>query len=166
LKAPGPAWDLALRRRSSLRKFAGGARWSHPTYDETLSQVVLVGGHLEVDSGFLGLGTSLYAHQEVAVWNGGAWVAYPRGGLMFSMGWNPPGSSNGRLGLTWHAAAYDPHLKQIVIYGGLLGCAYNNDVCDPDNQQDNPYVVSLNSESGIKIVADTNPAFDRLQQAK
>lgn len=136
------------------------------TYDENLQQVVLVGGHLEVDSGFLNLGTSFYAHQEVAVWNGTAWVAYPRGGLMFTMGWNPPGSSNGRLGLSWQAAAYDPNLKNIVIFGGLLGCAYNNDVCDPDNQQENPYTVALNPDTGIDIVVDTHPVFDRTQQAE
>src|SRR5690606_31091297 len=137
----------------------------HPlTDDEDLQQVVLVGGHLEADSGCLHLGRSFYAHQEVAVWNGSAWVGYPGGSIMFAMGWNPPGSSNGRLGLSWHAAGYDPNLKNIVIFGGLLGCAYNNDVCDPDNQQENPYIVSLNPDNGIDVVADTHPVNDRIQQ--
>lgn len=130
------------------------------TFDESLQRLVLIGGHVIIEDGFLGLDEAMYVHQEVRIWEHGSWRGYHGGGLGV-LGFKPADFEVGRTGLSWHAAAYDPFRANIFVYGGVIGCAFENS-CDPADNSENPYHFVLRP-SGIQIAASPNPFFGKQQ---
>jgi hypothetical protein len=125
------------------------------TFDESAQKLVMIGGATFKNG-------DEYTHAMVMRWNReGGWEAYPGGGSLPVLGFNPTFARNG---LARHFAAYDTDQDWLLFHGGWQGC-YTEGICDPDEDpNENPYYVGLKTNH-VSVVIASSPSTDQgLQQ--